>query len=67
MDSLRMKYGEKISITGYDIEPHLNNEIIKADFLKLKPVYDSKNIIIGNPPFGKRSKLAIDFINKSFE
>jgi hypothetical protein len=28
---------------------------------------DGFDIVIGNPPFGKRSKLAIEFINKSYE
>lgn len=54
-------------IKAYDIEPHFNDKIIKADFLKMTPIYNKDNLIIGNPPFGKRSQLAIDFINKSFE
>ena len=51
----------------YDLEPE-NNEIIKQDFLeldfeKIKEKY--KNIhIIGNPPFGRQSSLAIKFIKK---
>lgn len=54
----------------YDLEPE-NNEIIKQDYLQ----YDYNNItktfnkihIIGNPPFGRQSSLAIKFIKKSCE
>ena len=54
----------------YDLEPD-NNEIIKQDYL----LYDydiikktfSKIHIIGNPPFGRQSSLAIKFIKKSCE
>ena len=54
----------------YDLEPE-NDEIIKQDFLdfdftELKKIY--KNIhIIGNPPFGRQSSLAIKFIKKCCE
>jgi len=54
----------------YDLEPE-NNEIIKQDYL----LYDYSSIvkiynkihIIGNPPFGRQSSLAIKFIKKSCE
>ena len=54
----------------YDLEPE-NDEIIKQDYL----LYDNDNIkdkfgkihIIGNPPFGRQSSLAIKFIKKSCE
>ena len=54
----------------YDLEPE-NNEIIKQDYL----LYESDIIknkynkihIIGNPPFGRQSSLAIKFIKKSCE
>jgi hypothetical protein len=54
----------------YDILPN-HNEIVKQDFL----LYDWQNIInkyrkihiIGNPPFGRQSSLAIKFIKKSCE
>lgn len=52
----------------YDIEPH-HEEIIKQNYLD----FDEKIIenkykeihIIGNPPFGRQSSLAIKFIKKS--
>lgn len=51
----------------YDLEPE-NNEIIKQDFLELKvKKYNGKIHIIGNPPFGRQSSLAIKFIKKCCE
>ena len=52
----------------YDLEPN-NDEIIKQDYLiynyaNIKKNY-SKIHIIGNPPFGRQSSLAIKFIKKS--
>ena len=54
----------------YDLEPD-NDEIIKQDYLLydydiIKETY-SKMHIIGNPPFGRQSSLAIKFIKKSCE
>lgn len=53
----------------YDLEPE-NDEIIKQDYLLLNYndfiKYD-KIHIIGNPPFGRQSSLAIKFIKKSCE
>ena len=54
----------------YDIEPE-NDEIIKQDFLEtnIEEYLNkySKIHIIGNPPFGRQSSLAIKFIKKSCE
>ena len=54
----------------YDLEPD-NEEIIKQDYLSydygtIKETF-SKIHIIGNPPFGRQSSLAIKFIKKSCE
>lgn len=51
---------------AFDLEPK-QEYIIKQDFFKLNLAYNKNNITIGNPPFGYKSKLAIDFINKSFD
>lgn len=53
---------------AFDIEPK-NENIIKQDFLKLdtKQFENKKNLVVGNPPFGRQSSLAIKFINKSAE
>ena len=52
----------------YDIEPD-DDEIVKQDYLKLD--YDDfdflKIHLLGNPPFGRQSSLAIKFIKKSCE
>jgi len=60
----------KYQIKWFDIEPK-HKDIIKKDFLKedicnLKQL-KANNIIIGNPPFWKRSKWAIEFFNKATE
>ena len=52
----------------YDIEPE-HNDIQKQDYLKLDfnsilENYDNIHII-GNPPFGRQSSMAIKFIKKS--
>lgn len=47
----------------YDIKPE-QDDIEKQDFLKLK-IPENKLHIIGNPPFGKKSSLAIKFIRHS--
>lgn len=46
---------------AYDISPESSN-IKKLDFLKFSSSYRDY-IAIGNPPFGKKSQLAIDFFN----
>lgn len=50
--------------TGIDLEPR-GIGIKKADFLRWEPRRHApdSSVIIGNPPFGKRSSLAIDFFN----
>ena len=51
----------------YDLEPE-HNEIIKFDFLNFDHNTVTQNYnnihIIGNPPFGRQSSLAIKFIKK---
>lgn len=48
---------------AYDLEPK-GDKIIKQDFLKFKT--EKGNIlVIGNPPFGRQSSLAIKFINNA--
>ena len=55
----------------YDLEPE-NEEIIKKDYLEydyntINKEPNSKVHIIGNPPFGRQSSMAIKFIKKSCE
>lgn len=50
---------------GFDIDPK-DSEIVKKDFLTTTHTdIPELCITIGNPPFGKRSKLAIEFFNHS--
>ena len=46
---------------GIDIDSK-RKDILKADFLNYQ-TSTKKNIVIGNPPFGKRAKKAIAFFN----
>jgi len=55
------------NVQFYDIEPE-HDEIIRQDYLTLKvEVTNNKIHVIGNPPFGRQSSLAIKFIKKSCE
>jgi len=53
---------------SFDIDPKAKG-IIKQDFLKLDTDFlkDEKVITIGNPPFGIKSTLAVNFFNKASE
>lgn len=57
---------ESNRVVGFDIEPE-RDDIIRADFLgsENKLGWSAKNIVVGNPPFGKKGRTAIDFINHS--
>lgn len=48
-----------------DIEP-LHKNIIKQDFLQWTPIKKNKYIVFGNPPFGLRGHMALQFINHSY-
>jgi len=55
----------------YDLEPE-HNEIIKQDYLMVDSnAFESGEVrsihVIGNPPFGRQSSMAIQFIKKSCE
>ncbi|WXA52380.1 DNA methyltransferase [Mycoplasmopsis cynos] len=57
------------NIFSYDIEPKNNSMIKKANFLDLNIddfiINKKNNLVITNPSFGKKTNLAIDFLNKS--
>lgn len=48
----------------YDILPE-HNEVIKQDYLEYEPDTTQPIHIVGNPPFGRQSSMAIKFIKKS--
>ena len=48
----------------YDLEPE-NTEIVKQDYLTFNYCGVKRVHVIGNPPFGRQSSLAIKFIKKS--
>lgn len=47
-----------------DIEPR-NLGILRANFLQYKCGFTGIGLIIGNPPFGVRGKIALEFLNKA--
>lgn len=49
---------------AYDLEPKVSN-ITKKDFLTVENL--TGKVVVGNPPFGFASSLALKFINHSFE
>ena len=51
---------------GLDIEPKSEN-IERMDYFDFIPEENLKYLVIGNPPFGKISSIAIKFFNKSAE
>jgi predicted RNA methylase len=52
---------------GIDISPE-HKDIIKQDFLSYSPpVKTGKILVVGNPPFGRVSSLAIKFFNHAAE
>ena len=66
----QLKCNNKI---GMDIAPE-NKNIIEMDFFNYKPPKNTNNtnntnkiLVIGNPPFGKVSSIAIKFFNHSAE
>lgn len=54
------------NIVGLDIEPD-DEKITKYDFFDYTPQINGKVLVIGNPPFGKCSSLAIRFFNHAAE
>lgn len=57
---------DKTKKIGLDIEP-MEKDIIKMNFFDYKPEKDKSYLVIGNPPFGRISSLAVKFFNKSAE
>lgn len=60
---LTMQDGKRFSI---DIEPEANG-IKKGDYLSIDIPYKKGRLVIGNPPYGEKLKLATDFYNKSVD
>lgn len=51
---------------AYDIEPE-HETIIKQDYLELDEPYREGRLVIGNPPFGSRNTLSVQFFKRSIE
>lgn len=53
---------------AFDIEPELDNPcVIKGDYLAQDLKYELNTLVIGNPPYGSKMSLAIQFFKKSVE
>ena len=59
-------FSSLIECVAYDIAPE-GEGIIEQDFLQLAQPFGEKTLVVGNPPFGKRSLLAKAFIKHSIE
>ena len=57
-----LKYLPEHNRIGLDLEPK-HPEVIEMDFFDYE-FPKGKTIVVGNPPFGASSKMAIDFFNK---
>ena len=55
---------DKSKRIGIDLEPKYEG-IKKMDYFSFIPEKDKTYLVIGNPPFGKISSLAVKFFNKS--
>ena len=55
-----------LNVVAIDIDPK-GEDIIQADYLKYEIEYKPGRLVIGNPPFGSRLCLAIQFYNKSVD
>lgn len=53
-----------MNIKAFDLEPK-HPEILQMDFFNLKDSELLSKVIVGNPPFGWASSLALKFINKA--
>jgi len=51
-----------INKIGIDISPE-HKDIIKQDFFTYNPPNNGKILVVGNPPFGRISSLAVKFFN----
>lgn len=51
---------------AFDIAPEAEG-IVRADFLSTEPTWGRDAVAIGNPPFGKRARLAVAFVNRCAE
>lgn len=58
-------------ITGYDIDPQREDikykNFLTDEFSEIEHIPYDQTFFIGNPPFGKKASLAIEFINRSLE
>ena len=54
-----------IDLDPVEMEGGDTEGVVKADFLRWKPVMDGPFVVVGNPPFGFRGHIALMFINRA--
>lgn len=59
-------FSNQLDCRAIDIEPEANG-IEKGDYLSIDIPYKKGRLVIGNPPYGEKLKLATDFYNKSVD
>lgn len=57
-------FSNQLNCLAYDIDPAKEN-IIQKDWFSVEPILNKRILVIGNPPFGKRSSVAKQFIKHS--
>ena len=57
-------FSNQLKCLAFDIAPEAEN-IQQQDWLKVEPFPEQSILVVGNPPFGNRSKLAKAFIKQS--
>ena len=60
------KYVDGNYIFAYDIDPK-HDYVEQQDWLQFDGVFDKGTVVVGNPPYGRKAKLAVDFINHSLD
>lgn len=66
LNALQKQHVATSRIQAYDLAPK-RSDIMQKDYLKLENTFSAQRMVIGNPPFGKRGKLALQFLNKSLQ
>lgn len=59
-------FSNQLDCRAIDIKPG-NDNIEQGDYLSMKIPYKKGRLVIGNPPYGEKLKLAMDFYKKSTE
>ena len=65
IDVLKKKLDKYSTVTAFDLDPK-RDDIVKDNWFNYKGS-ETGSIVIGNPPYGKKGKLAVSFINHALK